>query len=148
MNQDAWISSGALVERMNFAMSFARNRLPGVVTDWDAQLGPNAASMKPSQKIALLEQKLFHGQLSPKTREAVLTDLVNESAQPSQRRQFPLRGMAMLGYKAPALWAKPIDAKANNSWSQSQPVPQRPAFDRQTELAAGLLLGSPDFQYR
>ncbi|HEV2215672.1 MAG TPA: DUF1800 domain-containing protein, partial [Terracidiphilus sp.] len=32
--QSAWISTGALVERMNFALALAANHLPGITTTW------------------------------------------------------------------------------------------------------------------
>ncbi|HEX4022474.1 MAG TPA: DUF1800 domain-containing protein [Acidobacteriaceae bacterium] len=137
MNQDAWISSGALVERMNFAVAFSHNRLPGIVNHWDAQLGPNAASMQPSQKITAFDQIFFHGHLSLRTQQAVLADVQNAPAQ-SQGRQFVLRGVASQNYVAPIA----VDE------SEQQPFQQQPFFDRQAALAAGLLIGSPDFQYR
>jgi len=32
---DAWVSTNALVNRMNFALSLAANRLPGISIAWD-----------------------------------------------------------------------------------------------------------------
>ena len=144
MNQDAWLSSGALVERMNFAIVFAQNRLPGVVTHWDEQLGTDADSMAPSEKVTALEQRLLYGQVSSHTHEALLTDLLNAPVQP-QVRQFPLNGLAAQGYIAPVAMEKP--AAPGQSNAQAAPVQPTP-LDRQVAMAAGLLLGSPDFQYR
>lgn len=144
-NQDAWLSSGALVERMNFAVAFAHNRMPGVINHWDAELGPDADTMQPSQKVTALEQRFLHGQISPKTHEALLTDLLNAPTQP-QPRQFPLGGLAGQGYVAPVAMEKIVPQKAGDDASPQ--VPAKPPMDRQAATAAGLLLGSPDFQYR
>ena len=40
--QDGWVSTGALVSRMNFALVLSGDRLPGTRTDWDAVLGGKA----------------------------------------------------------------------------------------------------------
>ena len=37
-----WVSTGALVSRMNFALSLAANKLPGVNVSWTAQQGASA----------------------------------------------------------------------------------------------------------
>ena len=40
-NRDAWVSTGALVDRMNFALSLAANRLPGITVAWATQPDDN-----------------------------------------------------------------------------------------------------------
>lgn len=141
MNADAWISSGSLVERMNFAMAFADNRLPGVVNHWNALLGPDAITLEPSQKESQLENILLHGDLSAKTHDAVLKDLVDAPVQ-TQPHPFPLGG-AMQGYIVPT-------AEQTNADANAEPTPFRQPLprDRQAALTAGLLIGSPDFQSR
>ena len=37
-----WVSTGALVDRMNFALSLAANRLPGITVDWAPELDMSA----------------------------------------------------------------------------------------------------------
>jgi hypothetical protein len=142
---DAWVGSGSLVERMNFAMAFAYNRLPGVINHWDALLGDDAAALPTSQKESLLERALLHGNISPKTQDAVMKDLVDAPLQP-MAHPFPLGRGPGSGYIVPVA-AQPASPSATADGSLQpnvlhQPLPR----DGRAALSAGLLLGSPDFQ--
>ena len=131
---DTWVSTNALVNRMNFALAFAANRLPGISIDWDptrtatndtatVDVSPNAPD--PSSEETRLEAELLAGGVSDTTRTAVLQQFEQ------QRNQF-----------------------------QSGPVPPAAAervklrtraasvAEREDHLLAGLLLGSPEFQRR
>jgi hypothetical protein len=69
-----WVNSAALLERMNFSLALAGNRLnKGVTVDWLSQLGP--APMQLEEQERQMENLLLHGQLSQKTRELVLQQL-------------------------------------------------------------------------
>lgn len=141
---DAWVGSGSLVERMNFAMAFADNRLPSVVNHWDALLGADAAMSPPSRKELLLEQALLHGDVSQKTHEAVLKDLVDA---PLQRvaHPFPLGGVGG-GYIVPVSEPATSWKASPNGSVQAGLLHLTPPRDGQAALTAGLLIGSPDFQ--
>ena len=150
-----WVSTGALVNRMNFALSLAANRLNGVTTTWSTQESPSlsatqpalnllsdldsdAAPAKPAQTVpapaahsatpeseeARLESLLVGGQVSPSTQTAVL-------------QQFEQQSQAGAA-------AMPV------AMNQSQPrrTPAAPPLEKQDQLLAGLLLGSPEFQRR
>ncbi len=136
MNADAWVSSGSLVERMNFAMAFANNRLPGITNHWDMLLGADASSMEPSRKESRLEELLLQGNVSAHTHDAVMKELVDAPIQ-SQPRPFPVGGGFAQGYMVPV--AQPI---------QPDPLQQPQPQDHQAAMTAGLLIGSPDFQSR
>ena len=67
---DAWVSTGALLNRLNYSLALAANRLPGVRTELRAVLGGDGAA----QPGALLEQAiavLLSGEASPQTRETL-----------------------------------------------------------------------------
>lgn len=119
----AWLNSGDLVDRMNFAMALASNRLPGIRIDW-ARLTNFAATdrlPRPAAEEARLQPLLLPGGISPSTRTAALEAFQRRNAAAarpvSDVRRFPRR-------RLPNLRA------------------------RQTQLLAGLLIGSPDFQRR
>lgn len=114
-----WINSSALLERMNFSLALAGNRLSkGVTVDWLGQLG--AVSLVPDLEERQIENLLMHGQVSDKTRTLILQQL--QSPPPSQ----------------PQGSATPVAT-----------VPQtHQTADREAALTAGLLFGSPDFQRR
>lgn len=119
-----WVSTGALVNRMNFALRLAANRLPGIAVVWLAQAssGPIATPESEEQR---LEAVLVAGGVSDSTRAAVLDQFQQQIAQAA----------------APA---KPILAAVK----PGNPAQAAAALDRQDQLLAGLLLGSPEFQRR
>jgi uncharacterized protein (DUF1800 family) len=64
----AWVNTGTVLGRMNFALSLARNRLPGVRVDLDRLV----AGVDRRRRQDVLERLLtvtFHGQTSEGTRE-------------------------------------------------------------------------------
>jgi uncharacterized protein (DUF1800 family) len=143
-----WVSTGALVNRMNFALTLAANKLPGVAISLapppqfaTVQLNDNAASpavvrtsasgISPSSipgadaEEQRLESLLVAGGVSNSTRSAVLQQLEAQAAPAS----------------APGM-ANPAPPKPMN------PKQAASALEKQDQLLAGLLLGSPEFQRR
>jgi uncharacterized protein (DUF1800 family) len=113
-----WVNSSALLERMNFSLALAGNRLgKGVSVDWLGQLG--AASVLPDLEERQIENLIMHGQVSEKTRALILQQLVTA----------PVARSVALGQPA-------TEQRAHQT------------ADRQASLTAGLLFGSPDFLRR
>jgi uncharacterized protein (DUF1800 family) len=113
-----WVNSSALLERMNFSLALAGNRLSkGVTVDWLSQLG--ALPLQPEEEERRIENLVLHGQVSDKTRTLVLQQL----------------GTAPI--------AKPVTMSQPATDAQAHQ-----AADREAALSAGLLFGSPDFQRR
>ena len=154
-----WVSTGALVNRMNFALTLASNKLPGVAVTWSPQSGPMVAGIdngsspnSPVQNLAAgyvpgplpspeaeeqrLESLLVDGGVSANTRAAVLDQfhqqIQNQQSQTQQARPQPA-SMQQNNKPAP----KPIN-----------PNQAAAALEKQDQLLAGLLLGSPEFQRR
>ena len=144
----AWVSTGALVNRMNFALTLASNKFNGIAVNWapppastSAQLseGPGPASVvhnpvsgtatryvpSPAVEELRLESLLVAGGVSESTRSAVLQQLDSQSA------QNPSQGSPIV-----------VAARPLNSAQAAA------ALERQDQLLAGLLLGSPEFQRR
>ncbi len=78
---DAWVSTGALVTRMNFSLSLATNHLAGVVTNWPAQTGSTTGSSSGGISSAstaaeerALEADLIPGGIGEPTRSAILAE--------------------------------------------------------------------------
>jgi uncharacterized protein (DUF1800 family) len=126
-----WVSTGALVDRMNFALNLAANRLPGIAVGW-APLpdltapDTNAKSEVPSPEAeeARLEALLLPGGVSATTRDAALKQFAVQSAQNSTS-------------------ITPVSAPMRQNRA-----PNANVIDRQEQLLAGLLIGSPEFQRR
>ena len=151
-----WVSTGALVNRMNFALALAANRLPGIAITWSPETGPpvdligdRSAPNGPVQSRSAgnvpgplpgplpgpdaeeqrLEASLVDGGLSAGTRAAVLDQFNQQNRTQGQQTQLPTK-------------PSPANAKAMN------PAQARAALEKQDQLLAGLLLGSPEFQRR
>jgi uncharacterized protein (DUF1800 family) len=127
-----WVSTGALVDRMNFALSLAANRLPGITVMWAPEmdmstLDSNAPSQQviptPESEEARLEPMLVAGGVSDATRTAALEQFKAQSAQ-----------------------NPPIAAPVANRRPNRPPAADQ--YEREDQPLAGLLLGSPEFQRR
>jgi uncharacterized protein (DUF1800 family) len=75
---DAWVNTGALLGRMNFALSLAQNRLSGVRVDVD-RLFAGADRRRPKEVLDRLLAVTLHGQTSERTRE-ILSAQVSDPA--------------------------------------------------------------------
>lgn len=125
-----WVSTGALVDRMNFALNLAANRLSGISVDWAPQApdgaAPAADVRTPETEETRLEASVVPGGVSESTRAAVLQQFQQQIAQNS-------------GTSAQA-----IAVPARSTFRPLAPS----AVVRQDQVLAGLLLGSPEFQRR
>jgi uncharacterized protein (DUF1800 family) len=125
-----WVSTGALVDRMNFALNLAANRLPGITATWTPN-SVNASSAGdtdlpgPESEEARLEPLVVAGGVSAATRSAALQQFQVQSAQDNASMH-------------------PIAAPAR-TFNRNRAVT---ALERQDQLLAGLLIGSPEFQRR
>ena len=148
-----WVSTGALVNRMNFALTLAANRLPGVVISWSPQsdlhpTDPPAARIDDSTATRSLAQP---GGLS-----ATAASIPGPEAE--ERRLEALLVPDGVSATTRAAVLEEFNAQSALNQSSSKTIaasarilnPQRAAsaLERQDELLAGLLLGSPEFQRR
>ncbi len=126
-----WVSTGALVDRMNFALTLAASRFPGITVAWsplsDVNAEPGVASAvattpSPETEEARLESLLIPGGVSDTTRTAALQQFAAQSAQ---------NGIT------------PISAPMRPNRAQSANM-----LEREDQMLAGLLIGSPEFQRR
>jgi uncharacterized protein (DUF1800 family) len=134
---EPWVSAGALVNRMNFALALASNKLNGITATWnpqseitlvssDVQTNPSSGPIfTPETEEQRLESLLIAGGLSDSTRAAVLQQAESQGTQTGPQ-----------GNTVPAV-AKAVD-----------PAKAATAQEKQDQLLAGLLLGSPEFQRR
>jgi len=149
--QEEWVSTGALVSRMNFSLALSANRLSGTWTSWSTLLAktqplsvpaayaPGAigdASNAAIMKERHLEQILLGQPVSERTRTTVLGQSTDSSMAEQAEMQFDLRPASGKGNYMPR------GAVAGKG--QFGPPPDDP----QAAIMAGLLLGSPEFQRR
>ncbi len=87
-----WVSTGALVDRMNFALALAGNRLPGITVDWAPELDMSMLNSEsptkqviptPETEEARVEPMLVPGGVSATTRSAALEEFQKQIGQNS-----------------------------------------------------------------
>jgi uncharacterized protein (DUF1800 family) len=142
MKSADWNSTSALIDRMNFSMALADNRVAGVHIDVAALLGPEGANMTARQKQDAIEARLLHAPVSAKTEQLVYAQTsLQPEAQQAELKQVSEVKASAIRYGKP----KKSDVKGNgdgDSTDASLPV------DMQSAMAVGLILGSPEFQRR
>lgn len=147
-----WLSSSALVNRMNYALLLSTNKLPGVQIDWTsvftterkARITP--ASLKIEDQRTLKEHKLEVAILgydaSSQTRNTVLSQPDADVAQ-QVANDFALGADSM---RAPMLQkGQRLNQPGRFGGGALQ---NTPPSDLEAAAMAGLLLGSPEFQRR
>ena len=65
---DAWVNTGALLNRLNYSLALTANRLRGVQTDVAAVLGPPATGTDPHAALDAALDAFLGGEVSPETR--------------------------------------------------------------------------------
>jgi hypothetical protein len=71
---ETWVNTGALLNRLNFALQFASNRMPGINLDLNGLLGEEA-STEPETALSRALDVFLDGQVAPGTRETLQTRL-------------------------------------------------------------------------
>jgi len=124
MKAETWVSSSALLNRMNFALALTSGKIRGVKVDAAQLAGSTPPNPSPDSTLALstLETGLLAGDVSKQTHDSI-TAQIEEAGKNSGAQ------------------AKP-DNKA------SPRKPENAARPPDVNTIAGLLLGSPEFQRR
>jgi uncharacterized protein (DUF1800 family) len=71
---EAWVNTGALLNRMNFALGLTANRVPGVRVDLSRAVG-SADRRKPEQVLDALLRSVLQGQATSQTRGVLAAQL-------------------------------------------------------------------------
>ena len=130
-----WVNTGALLERLNFALALTSNRIPGTRVDLARFAGEAATSSRAVDQrrlVDLFSREFLRGDVTPKTKEVLLKQLGEQ--------------------QAPIL---SDDAAAGDDRATERNVMQARRERRETGAAVGnpevtriaaLILGSPEFQ--
>jgi len=139
---DEWVSSNALISRMNFALVLSGNRMAGTKTDWPELLGDSDGAPPPTPDVETenkLEIALLGEPASDRTRSVVLAQFGDPTAQQSAEDAFRAKP-AMESDVSMMPRGALLKGKSGRG---PQPGPGTPL-----DTMAGLLLGSPEFQRR
>ncbi len=142
-----WVSTGALVSRMNFALSLASNRLNGITTKWtsqdDSAATPTTAPA-PESEESRLESELVAGGVSDTTREAVLKQFAAQSVAAQAR---PEREQNRMNDKMRSS-GKSVVAVPTVFRPQPNRLPAPPTRGKTGPVACGIAVGLTEFQRR
>jgi uncharacterized protein (DUF1800 family) len=132
-----WVSTGSLVDRMNFALNLAANRLPGITVKWASQQPPQTETAG-----LLADPASGEDDFSPESEEARLEPLivaggVSEATRTAALQQFQAQIAQDASLMRPVSSTRPQNRNAAAT-----------ALEKQDQLLAGLLIGSPEFQRR
>jgi len=103
-NAKAWVNTGALVTRMNFALNLAANKLAGIQTAWPSDAGAgdlgrevagDAAQMDAATDELRLENRLIQGEVSEQTRKTLLEQVATQAD--AREKQDALLAGLLLG---------------------------------------------------
>ena len=121
MKAETWVSSSALLNRMNFALALTSGKIKGVKVDAAQLAGISSPQPDAAATLATLESSLVVGGVSQQTHDSIVA-------------QIEAAGSTGAPVKAdnPTAARKPWDA----------------ARSPEVSTMAGLLLGSPEFQRR
>jgi uncharacterized protein (DUF1800 family) len=135
---DAWMNTGAILNRINFGLSLAAGMVPGAqLANW-----PDFASLRTqprAQQVDGVIKSMLGGQVSPETREVLMS---GENPMLSKPAATDVKGMAIIDSMPPR--------QAGRAGGRGG---QLPGFGRQINLqglpqVVGLALGAPEFQRR
>ncbi len=128
-----WVNTGALLERMNFAIAVASNRIPGTSVD--------LSSFRGSDKAQILDKAvstILNGEISSTTRSMLVKQL--EQPLPEVKPGKDINDMASD--------EQPMRAKGQNAGraNRQQGRLLAPTGDPDVFKAVSLVLGAPEFQ--
>jgi len=121
MKAETWVSSSALLNRMNFALALTAGRIKGVKVDAAQLAGSSSPPPDATVTLSTLETSLLVGGVSQQTHDSIMAQIDAAGKKGAQQKQDNKAGS-----RKPADAARPPDVST----------------------IAGLLLGSPEFQRR
>jgi hypothetical protein len=146
-----WVSSNALISRMNFALVLSGDRVPGTQTNWPVLLGDAAGSgvtMSPTPATEKQLEGLLLGEPAAlRTRSTVLEQFSNPDAQKTAEQSFNAKPVQDDEAMGDYVLARGKNGKGGKGEGRGEGMnAQQP--ETPLDTMAGLLLGSPDFQRR
>lgn len=137
---ETWVNTGGLLERMNFGLALASNRIPGTRVDLN-RFVPNSEKGQAPGKAEVMDRfltLLIAGDISPKTKETLLQQFNEQPlAIPAATPPNAEGGGSMAG--------PVMDGPPRRQQRQQLARAEANITDPVTKIV-GLILGSPEFQ--
>jgi uncharacterized protein (DUF1800 family) len=133
-----WVNTGGLLERLNFGLALAGNKIPDTRVDLSRYVGKDAAQ---AQVLDKLLELIVSGEVSPATKQTLLKQLNEPAPEPKPQALNARADEDELSMMAPA--ARREQRQLARLERQNANAPSaRPEVVKLT----GLILGSPEFQ--
>ena len=148
---DAWMNTGAILNRINFGLSLAAGQIPGAqLTNW--QEFSTLRAEPRAQQVDAVVKSMLGGQVSPETRQVLMSGENPMLSANDANGMVDSSAMAM-GGRRPGGRAAQQQAKPDGKGFPRGPGAQIPGFGRPVNLqglpqVVGLALGAPEFQRR
>ena len=136
MKAETWVSSSALLNRMNFALALTSGKVRGVKVDAVQLAGGPPAPADASMTLSTMETKLLASDVSKQTHDSIVAQI----SPPLQQNDAAAKSAA------PEPMGPNRDRDRDMKPAQRKPPDAARPPDAST--IAGLLLGSPEFQRR
>ncbi len=142
MKADTWVSSSALLNRMNFALGLTAGKFKGVKVDSVQLAGGPPAPADATVALSALESKLLAGDVSKQTHDSIMAQINVAQTNTTQT------DMAKIEAPAKNIAASPMSVQPVKDSQQKKRKPADVPRPPDASTIAGLLLGSPEFQKR
>jgi uncharacterized protein (DUF1800 family) len=143
-----WVNTGALLERMNFALALVSNRIPGTRVDLSQFVGDlSNTSVDRNKLLDRFVSLIVGGEISPKTRETLLKQLNDQVTLTMPRVPAAFSSPPANPFET-AFQRGNLNPGGGGGQQQQQQLAQLTpaAIDNPLIKIAGLILGSPEFQ--
>jgi hypothetical protein len=148
-----WVNTGALLERMNFALALVSNRVPGTRVNL-AQFINDDKSLDKEKLLDRFVTLFVGGEMSAKTRESLLKQLGDQITIPSMPASQNASAKAPENPFEAGFQRGDLPGFGGNNNQQQQPPPRQQqvasinpsTISNPVVKIAGLILGSPEFQ--
>ncbi len=144
-----WVNTGALLERMNFALALVSNRIPGTRVDLSLLLGESkgGTSIEKQKLLDRFATLILGGELSNKTRDTLLRELGDQITVPALPAVQSASNAAPANPFEVAFQRGNLNPGGGGGQQQQQLARMSPVtIENPVVKLAGLIVGSPEFQ--
>lgn len=142
---ESWVNTGGLLERLNFGLALASNRIPGTRVDLNRLVAGEGSTPDKAKVMDLFLRLIVAGNVSAKTRETLLKQLDQDLVITAPTQPARLAEASDDGSRRGEMSGEP-PANFNGRQRVRQLAPADATITDPVTKIVGLILGSPEFQ--
>ena len=139
-----WVNTGGLLERLNFGLALAGNKIPGTRVDLSRYVGKDLGSTNAAhaQVLDKLLELIVSGEVSPATKQTLLKQLNEPTPEPKAQAMN-----ARAGSDDAMMYGNPAEQRQQRQIARlERQNAAAPSASPEIVKLTGLILGSPEFQ--